>query len=84
MKEINKVCVSESRLVREFTELTALDSPSFGERKVADFLTAKLKELGFSVEEDRHGRRRFQKKTVFRRRKTRKGRWIAREIYTDF
>lgn len=53
MKEINKVCVSESRLVREFIELTALDSPSFGERKMADCLTAKLRELGFAVEEDR-------------------------------
>lgn len=73
LKEINKVCVSESRLVREFTELTALDSPSFGERKVADFLTAKLKELGFSVEEDRAWEKAFSKENGIPEEENKKG-----------
>lgn len=44
--------INTPRLVALFQELVAIDSPSFGERAMADVLTAKLKELGFSVEED--------------------------------
>ncbi|MCD7817957.1 MAG: M20/M25/M40 family metallo-hydrolase [Lachnospiraceae bacterium] len=44
--------VNEERIKREFAELTAIDSLSYGERRMADRLTEKLKELGFQVEED--------------------------------
>lgn len=53
MRETEKTGnISEERILREFMELTAIDSPSFGERQMADVLTKKLKELGFAVRED--------------------------------
>ncbi len=44
--------VSEERILHEFLELTAIDTVSYHERQMADCLTKKLVELGFSVEED--------------------------------
>ncbi len=47
--------IDKERLISEFTELVAIDSPSFGERKIADVLKTKLKSIGFSVTEDEAG-----------------------------
>lgn len=47
--------INTERIRQEFTELTAIDSVSFREREMADCLIEKLKELGFSVEEDKAG-----------------------------
>lgn len=47
-----RVQINQQRLVKLFQELVAIDSPSYGERTMADVLTGKLKSLGFSVEED--------------------------------
>ncbi len=44
--------IQKERLVREFTELAAIDSPSRNERQMTDVLMEKLKVLGFSVRED--------------------------------
>ncbi|MCD8021803.1 MAG: M20/M25/M40 family metallo-hydrolase [Lachnospiraceae bacterium] len=46
------ILINEDRMLREFAELVAIDSPSFGERQMADRLTGKLKALGFTVRED--------------------------------
>lgn len=43
------------RIIKEFTELVAIDSPSFGEREMADVLTKKLINMGFEVKEDGAG-----------------------------
>lgn len=45
----------EERIKREFTELVGFDSVSLNERRCADWLTARLIELGFTVEEDDAG-----------------------------
>ena len=45
--------IKEKRLLEEFQELTALDSVSFHERRMADRLKEKLRDLGFAVYEDR-------------------------------
>ncbi len=42
-------------IYEEFKELTAIDSPSFGEREMADRLTNKLREIGFETWEDDAG-----------------------------
>ncbi len=47
--------MNRERIISEFTELVEIDSPSFGERKMADVLKGKLKSIGFSVEEDGAG-----------------------------
>ena len=47
--------MSTERMIQEFCRLVELDSPSFGERAMADFLTGRLTELGFEVEEDQAG-----------------------------
>lgn len=47
--------MKEERIVREFCKLVEIDSPSFGERKMADQLKADLVELGFDVVEDKAG-----------------------------
>lgn len=47
--------MKEERIVREFCKLVEIDSPSFGERKMADQLTSYLVELGFQVKEDKAG-----------------------------
>lgn len=44
--------IQPKRITDNFLSLAAIDSPSYGERKMADRLTAALKELGLSVEED--------------------------------
>ena len=43
----------EQRLIRKFVELTAIDSMSLQERKMADTLKSELEELGFEVTEDK-------------------------------
>lgn len=47
--------INTERIKQEFAELTAIDSVSFREREMADCLIKKLKELGFSVKEDKAG-----------------------------
>ena len=44
--------IDSQRLTDLFCELVAVDSPSYGERAMADLLTGKLQALGFSVTED--------------------------------
>lgn len=44
--------VHQERLLRTFLKLVSIDAPSFGEREMADALTAKLTALGLTVEED--------------------------------
>lgn len=44
--------IQTDRLVRHFMDLVAIDSPTCGERQMADRLTADLRALGFTVEED--------------------------------
>ena len=39
-------------MIKEFSELVSIDSPSFGEREITDVLVRKLTELGFEVRED--------------------------------
>ncbi len=48
--------VNQNRLLEEFLRLIQIDSPSKGERRVADYLKARLTELGFEVEEDQAGK----------------------------
>ena len=43
------------RLLKTFSELVAIDSPSFGERGVADYIRDKLQKLGISCIEDNAG-----------------------------
>lgn len=47
--------MNRERLEKQFTELVQIDSPSFGERQMADYLKKKLETLGFFVEEDDAG-----------------------------
>ena len=47
--------VNKERLVNSFIEMTKIDAVSFQERKMADYLTEELKELGFTVKEDQAG-----------------------------
>ena len=47
--------VNKDRLVNSFIEMTKIDAISFQEREMADYLTTKLKELGFTVKEDQAG-----------------------------
>ncbi|MBQ6734378.1 MAG: M20/M25/M40 family metallo-hydrolase [Lachnospiraceae bacterium] len=47
--------INEKRIVDEFRELVAIDSPSYGERAMADRLKEKLTALGFTVSEDDAG-----------------------------
>ncbi len=44
--------ISQERIVNEFCELAAIDSPSYGERELTDVIKRKLEEIGFQVEED--------------------------------
>ncbi len=53
--EKKETTVNEKRLVSAFCRLVSIDSPSFGERRMADALAEELESLGFSVEEDRAG-----------------------------
>ena len=47
--------MKEERIIREFCKLVEIDSPSFGERNMADQLKSYLVELGFQVLEDEAG-----------------------------
>lgn len=47
--------MNRSRMLETFRKLVSIDAPSFGERKMADELTRDLKELGFTVSEDKAG-----------------------------
>ncbi len=47
--------MKEERILKEFCKLVEIDSPSFGERKMADQLKDYLVELGFEVVEDNAG-----------------------------
>lgn len=47
--------VNEKRLVDEFTKLVAIDAETYEERKMADYLLHKLKQLGLSAGEDKTG-----------------------------
>lgn len=49
--------IKEDRLVDEFCKLVSIDSPTFGERKMADYLKEVLIQLGFLVTEDKSGER---------------------------
>lgn len=44
--------INQSRLIRCFTDLVSIDSPSYGERAMADELTRRLRALGLAVKED--------------------------------
>ena len=44
--------MNKNRIVNEFCELVKIDSPSYKEREMADCMTNKLKEIGFTVIED--------------------------------
>jgi tripeptide aminopeptidase len=54
MEERNMVRVE--RVVEEFQTLVEIDSPSFGEREMGDYLTKRLVELGLEVSEDEAGK----------------------------
>jgi tripeptide aminopeptidase len=47
--------INRERIISEFSELVEIDSPSFGEREMADILKCKLESIGFSVLEDGTG-----------------------------
>ena len=47
--------IDVNRLIKTFSELVAIDSPTFGERKVADYLKEKLAAIGISCTEDDAG-----------------------------
>lgn len=47
--------IDEERICRAFAELVSIDSPSFGERRMADRIKELLSELGFEVYEDQAG-----------------------------
>lgn len=49
--------INKERLVKTFSELVAIDSPTFGERLVADHLKEKLLSLGITAFEDDAGSR---------------------------
>lgn len=44
--------INRDRLKDEFVQLVKIDSPSFCERQMADYLIPRLQELGFEVKED--------------------------------
>lgn len=45
--------MNKDRMIKEFCELVAIDAVPFQERAMADILTKKLLELGFTVSEDK-------------------------------
>lgn len=47
--------MNKERLIHEFIELVAIDAPSFRERRMADTLSKKLADIGFTVTEDTAG-----------------------------
>lgn len=55
MENKTDIQINEKRLLKEFAQLTAIDSESFSERAMADLLIEKLRGLGFLTEEDGAG-----------------------------
>ncbi len=49
--------INQNRLIHTFTKLVSIDSPSRRERRMADFLSAELRKIGFAVFEDDAGRK---------------------------
>jgi tripeptide aminopeptidase len=47
--------IREERIRKQFAEMVSIDSPSFGERKLADYVSRELEALGFQVYEDQAG-----------------------------
>lgn len=47
--------IDEARIRRDFAELVSIDTPSFGERRMADRVKELLLEIGFEVHEDQAG-----------------------------
>lgn len=47
---------NKERLIQQFTDLIHINSPSLGERQMADYLTNELITLGLTVEEDDAGK----------------------------
>ena len=52
--------INRERITKEFCDLVAIDSVPFQERKMADTLMERLKELGFEVTEDNTGKEIYQ------------------------
>ncbi|MDF2486088.1 MAG: peptidase T-like protein [Herbinix sp.] len=48
--------INRDRILSEFVTLVEIDSPSFGEREIADVLRNKLEAIGFEVSEDDAGK----------------------------
>ena len=48
----------KQNIIEDFKQLVSFDSISFHERNTADWLLARLKSIGFSVEEDQAGAQR--------------------------
>ena len=48
---------NKERLIEQFTKLIAIDSPTLGERQMADYLKGELTALGLTVQEDDAGER---------------------------
>ncbi len=44
--------INRERMIKEFSELVSVDSPSCGEREITDLLAKKLRDIGFEVRED--------------------------------
>ncbi|SHJ47036.1 M20/M25/M40 family metallo-hydrolase [Parasporobacterium paucivorans] len=51
----DEIRIDSERLVKEFFKLVSLDCPSFGERRIADYLKSELADLGFEILEDKAG-----------------------------
>lgn len=49
---MNNTSINTDRLIHRFCRLVSLDSPSFGERAVADYLIAEYKKLHITLTED--------------------------------
>jgi tripeptide aminopeptidase len=50
-----EIAMNQERLIKKFQKLVEIDSPTYGERQMADTLACELKRLGFTVEEDQAG-----------------------------
>jgi tripeptide aminopeptidase len=48
--------INQNRLIETFTELIKINSPSFGEREIGDYLSKKLQDAGCRVEIQEYGR----------------------------
>lgn len=47
--------INTARLLKEFVDLVSIDSPSYGERQMGDYLIGKLQRYGFDIIEDDAG-----------------------------